>query len=226
MKIHRFYYKQTQPKNIEITNRDIAHQIFKVLRLKIGERVILFNGLELLDFIFEVKALAKNKITLDFLEFQQNNRESDKKIHLHLSILKNTNFELAVAKTVELGVTSITPIITERTIKTNLNLERIGKIIKEAAEQSGRGVVPQIFNPIKLVDVISQAKNPIIFDPAGEKNIVEDKKEISIFIGPEGGWTADELELARNKKVKIASLGKTILRAETATIVGTFFLLS
>lgn len=222
MKIHRFYFEEVQTKDLEVADKNFTHQVFRVLKLKAGERVILFNGVELNDFVFVIDSIDSKIIKLKFIELNVNASEPKKFIHLYLSILKSTNFELAVAKSVELGVGAVTPIISERTVKTNLNLARIEKIIKEAAEQAGRGIVPRIFAPIKFTSALDQAKNPIIFDPLGTDKTADNIKEVSIFIGPEGGWTPNELELARSKKAIIAKLGSTILRAETATIVATF----
>lgn len=222
MKIHRFYFKEVRPEDIEIADKNFTHQVFRVLKLKAGERVALFNGLEPTDFVFTLASVEPKKVKLKFAELTANTREPKKFVHLYLSILKSANFELAVAKSVELGIGAITPIISERTVKTNLNLARIEKIIKESSEQSGRGIVPQILAPTKFTAALHQAKNPIIFDPIGTNKTSDNIKEVSIFIGPEGGWTSGELEVAKDKKATIAKLSKTILRAETAAIAATF----
>ena len=138
---------------------------------------------------------------------------------------------MVVQKATEAGVKEIIPVITERTIKLNIRPSRLEKIIKEAAEQSGRGIVPILRDPVDFVDAIdgvgSNSIN-IIFDKSGE--IFENLKfkiencAVGAWIGPEGGWTDKELERARTENFKIFNLGKLTLRAETAAIVGTYLI--
>ncbi len=223
MKIHRFYNKLAGEKLIDLAGND-ARQIIDVLRLKIGEGVIFFNGKDLVDFEYELTDIENKNATFSLKKEAKNTREPEKIIHLYLSILKRNNFELALEKSVELGVTSITPILSERTIKKGVNLERLQKIAQEATEQSGRGVVPKIFEPVRFQAAIKKAVNPIFFEPRGT-DAIKLKNEVSIFIGPEGGWTLKELELAKIKGVPVVPLTKTILRAETAAIIATYKIL-
>lgn len=221
MKIHRFYNDLAGKKLINLPGID-ARQIVNILRLKIGERVIFFNGKDQIDFVYFLKSIEGKNAIFVLKKEAKNNRDPEKIIHLYLSILKRDNFELALEKAIELGVKTITPILTERTIKKGINLERLQKIAKEAAEQSGRGVIPKILELIKFNKALESAINPFIFDPTGDDSLDLKVQEVSIFIGPEGGWTPKELELAKTKGVPIAPLTKTILRAETAAIIGVY----
>lgn len=221
MKIHRFYNDFAGSSLINLSGAD-ARQIINVLRLKIGERVIFFSEKNLIDFVYELQNIEGKNTQFVLKEKIANTCEPKKKIHLYLSILKRDNFELALEKAVELGILTITPVISERTIKKGTNLERLQKIAKEAAEQSGRGIVPKILEPIKFIEALNTSVNPLIFDPTGKDSSSSTIQEISIFIGPEGGWSPKEIELAKEKEVPIAPLTKTILRAETAAIIGTY----
>lgn len=221
MKIHRFYNDLAGKKLINLPGID-ARQIVNILRLKIGESVIFFNGKDQIDFVYFLKSIEGKNAIFVLKKEAKNNREPEKIIHLYLSILKRDNFELALEKAVELGILTITPVISERTIKKGINLERLQKIAKEAAEQSGRGIVPKILEPIKFIEALNTAVNPLIFDPTGKDSLSSTIQEISIFIGPEGGWGPKELELAKEKEVPIAPLTQTILRAETAAIIGVY----
>lgn len=221
MKIHRFYNVKAGSEQITLSSND-ARQIISVLRLKIGESVIFFDGKTQIDFEYELTNIEDKNTIFTLKKEVKNNRESKKAIHLYLSILKRDNFELALEKAIELGIKTITPILTERTIKKGINLERLQKISKEATEQSGRGIIPEILEPIKFSTALESAINPFILDPTGADFLDIKPQEASIFIGPEGGWTPKELELARAKKVPIALLAKTILRAETAAIISAY----
>ena len=128
-----------------------------------------------------------------------------------------------VEKATELGVSKILPIISDRSEKKGFNLARAKKIAIEASEQCGRGDVPIIESSKHLVDSIQDLKNIIIFDSSGvlfdTLLLAADYSLLSLFIGPEGGWTEKELNLFKQKNAKILSLGKLTLRAETAAIV-------
>ncbi len=219
MKIHRFIG--------QIEDANITKQIRNVLKLKPGEQVILSDGkghdalLELIEVGNDIKyKIIKN------LEPAVPTR----KVNLYLAILKKENFELAVQKAVECGVSSITPVITERTIKTGLNMKRLEKIILEASEQSGRSVVPALSPILNFSPALafgSAAEEKTIFDPEGEAYApdtvrVASAKSASIFIGPEGGFTDKEIKEAESSGYTVSSLGPLTLRGETAAIVATY----
>ena len=212
-KIHRFISDfDLSKKELEIEG-EIAHQIIKVLKLKLGEKIELCNE----KHISAMADICKiEKIIQD--------TKKETEITLFCSILKKENFEMVVQKTTEIGISKIIPIITSRTIKTGLNLERLKKITKEASEQSGRVIVPEISEPNEFANVIEIAKGEnILFDKSGSNFTINDKlKPINLFIGPEGGWTEREIEIAKNHNFKIATLGSLTLRGETAAIISTY----
>jgi 16S rRNA (uracil1498-N3)-methyltransferase len=151
-------------------------------------------------------------------------------ITLCLSIIKKDNFELAVQKATELGVTTIIPILSSRSEKKNLSFDRLEKIAIESAEQCGRGDVPHIMPIVTLEQALAKVhdKQLLIMLDLGTKSLVNEKQalldsknisEITLFIGPEGGWSDEDHELMNNRGVKKYSLGNTVLRAETAAIV-------
>ena len=124
-----------------------------------------------------------------------------------------------------MGISTIVPITTERTVKTGLNVKRLETIIREAAEQSGRGIVPTLAPHLTLKDALATCnpKEALFFDLSGS---LPTKSEFhhagSLFIGPEGGFTPSEVDLARKNGCTIASLGPLTLRGETAAIVGSY----
>jgi 16S rRNA (uracil1498-N3)-methyltransferase len=249
-KIHRFIDSfDFSKKELEIKG-EIAHQINKVLKLKIEEKIELGDGKGVVA-IGEIKEIKKNSVIVVLLH-QDYLKQNNKKVTLFCSILKKENFETVVQKTTECGVSKIVPIISSRTVKTGLNLDRLKKIAKEASEQSGRGNVPEITEVITFEESLKLQKENdlnIIFDASGKlsfkttcecdgtntRNFSAEKypcvlkdnfslihSKINIWIGPEGGWTEKEIEKAKNSNFKIISLGSLTLRAETASIIAVY----
>lgn len=215
MKIHRFIG--------HIEDQEITQQIRNVLKLKAGERIILGDG-KGHDSLLEITHVDK-EIKYKLIEILETAKPK-RGVHLYLAILKKENFELAAQKAVECGVSTITPIITERTIKTGLNIPRLEKIILEASEQCGRATLPELFEIFDFSEAIdSHAEEKIIFHTdENTKNYTPNKEasSVNIFIGPEGGFTEKEIILAKERGYTPASLGTLTLRGETAAIIGTY----
>jgi len=249
MKIHRFIGTfNLSKKELEINDKEIVNQMKNVLRLKVGELVELCDGKNI-SAIAEIVKIEKNSINVSIKEIVKDKNKTKNKVTLFCAILKKENFELVVQKTTECGVSKIVPIITSRTIKNGLNMERLRKIAKEASEQCGRTNIPEISEPIKFEEAINNlVGNTFFFDAGGEltfethcagwraehskfsaENYVRVLKDNSLtaenfnlFIGPEGGWTEEEIEKSKKLNFKAASLGSLILRGETAAIVATY----
>ncbi|OGN00422.1 MAG: hypothetical protein A3B91_04220 [Candidatus Yanofskybacteria bacterium RIFCSPHIGHO2_02_FULL_41_29] len=229
MKLRRFIrdFKLSTDK-INLSDQGVINQIKNVFRLKVGDLIILADG----NFN-EVKAriinFGKNGMEIEVTERYQNQNEPLNHIILYCAVLKKENFELVVQKSTEVGVKEIVPIITERTVKLNLRKDRLEKIVKEASEQSGRGIVPILGDPVSFDKAVVGSKNNdlnLIFDLSGvsfgNMERLGNEGHIGAWIGPEGGWTDQEIELARGSNFKIINLGKLTLRAETAAIVATY----
>lgn len=225
MKLHRFIGEyDLSKKEVKILNPEIIKQIRVVLRLKIGDKIVLSDG-KGNEAETIITSISKDEILCE-IENKLPGKENKKKVNLYLAILKKENFELAVQKVVEIGVSSITPIITERTIKTGLNEERLNKIILEASEQCGRNIVPILFPILNfknaLIDGCKSNEKIIFHFTEKEYQPGKNINEVSIFVGPEGGFTEKEIKLAKNFDYAIASLGPLTLRGETAAIVATY----
>ena len=146
MRLHRFYIDQQIGKEVRIEDKELLHQWQKVFRLKASDRVIVFNGGES-EYEGYFKILARNEAVLAIDKEKKVKNPINTELHIFQSIIKKDNFELVVGKCTEIGVSAFHPIISERGEKKDLNIERLNKIAKEAVEQSGKTVLPQIFNP-------------------------------------------------------------------------------
>jgi len=225
-KIHRFIDDfNLNEKELEISG-DIAYQIIKVLKLEIGEKIELCDGKDTVA-LGEIKDITNKNIIVKIIDIKKENTQN-KKVSLFCAILKKENFELVVQKATEVGIYKIVPIISARTIKTGLNLERLKKIAKEASEQSGRTSVPEILEPISFenaLKTINENDVNILFDGLGKESLFEKhyaNSVCNIFIGPEGGWTEEEIKKAHNANFKIMNLGNLTLRGETAAIISSY----
>ena len=230
MKLHRFIANVAlRAGTIVVPEPELAHQLRDVLRLRPGDEIILSDGRGH-EAICQVVSYEQDSVQLTVNEVTENTLEPYVDVYLYPSILKKENLELVAQKATEVGVKVIIPVISARTVKLNVRSERMVKIVREAAEQSGRAQVPMFHEPIELSEAFKHAKGNdlnIFFDPGGElfdvrTTIPRSARRIGIFIGPEGGWESGEIELARQHGCVITSLGKLILRAETAAVVAAY----
>ncbi len=232
MRIHRFYIKNIDisSENTVVTQEtELIHQLKNVLRYKLGQKILFFND-KIGEIEVEILEIGKKDMSFKYIRQISNiidNNELGKSVSLYVSIIKNSNFELIIEKAVELGVVEIIPITTERSMKNSLNAQRINKIIKEATEQSGRIDLMKIGDIVDLKNAIKTAKDVsdiVYFGSLKEKDQEtkvkkNNQKKIAVFIGPEGGFSDEELSLFKSENINPLRLGKYVLRAETASIV-------
>lgn len=227
MKLHRFIGDfDFSKKPFRITDEPILNQMKNVLRLKAGDSVILVDK-NLNESVAEIREFKKGSVELEIASVMKNEKEAELAVSLYCAVLKRENFELVVQKATEAGAREIIPIITHRTIKLALRGDRLVKIAKEAAEQSGRGTVPDIGEIISFEEALKRAKyhDANLFFQPGTPLFSQDRlhnsgaKSASVFIGPEGGWEESEIEAARRHDLKVVGLGGLTLRSETAAII-------
>jgi 16S rRNA (uracil1498-N3)-methyltransferase len=218
-------YKPGQ--RIELSPEACQH-VGVVLRMKPGGLLTLFNG-DNLEFLATIEEVKKKQVFVRIDSVAKICRESPLTIHLAQAISKGDRMEFVMQKAVELGVSSIIPIISQRCVVV-LDKERLTKkttqwqaIVISACEQSGRNIVPTVHQPLNLEQYLNEAQGhlKLVLDPKGNKSwrdydII--KKEITLLIGPEGGLNDDEIKLALNQGFQSLSLGPRILRTETAAI--------
>lgn len=229
MRLHRFIVENTLfNKSHKITKPEIVNQIKRVLRLKKGEDFIISNG-QGHESVVTISAVTNNFIEIKTKKKTESTKEPQNKVTLYCSILKKENFELVAQKATEVGVSEIYPLISDRTVKLNLNQARLEKIILEAAEQSGRGIIPVLHDPLTFAEASQKSsKNDLnlFFEPTAknifDKKLLKGKNNIGVFVGPEGGWSEEEIKEAEKNTFKNINLGKLILRGETAAIIASF----
>jgi len=207
-------------------NKETEHHLKRVLRVKIGESIILCDGK---NYDYHMKITNTNPLELKLERKVECTTELKSKIILYQALPKSDKLEWVTQKTVELGVYKIIPIITEHCdVRPNLNkIARYQKIAEAAAGQSMRGIIPKIDTPITLNEAVQNSKQSTAMLVAHEKatinfnNYLKDinlESEIGVWIGPEGGFSQKEINTMEQSDFKIVSLGSRILRTETAAI--------
>lgn len=224
--MRRFYAPVSSfSRDAVVLGEEETRHLRDVLRLRQGAEVYVIDG-EGREFRCRIETIGKKATDLTIIEAAAPTApESPLDLTLAAAILKGDKFDLVIQKAVELGITRLIPLETERgDVKlkdARKKLERWERIILEASKQSGRARLMEIAAPSALADVVADGKGMVIVfaEASGgpfPKSLSADK--ITVVIGPAGGWASDELELARSAGATIVTLGGRILRAETAAI--------
>lgn len=231
--MHRFFVDSSSIDNdkIFITGDDVKH-IGRVLRLKVGDIITVCDG-KGLEYICRLSSISREAVLCGIVESRESGTEPPVMVDLYQGLPKSSKMDLIVQKCVELGINSITPVNTSRVVVdtekgkgAESRTARWQKISEEAAKQSGRGKIPEV----KSMVVFSEAiKNLHGYDLSlipyekechtGLKQILRGKNNINrvaVFIGPEGGFSDEEIKLAKENGIIAITLGPRILRTETA----------
>jgi len=223
MNIRLYHPDSILENNTSLLSKEHTHYIVNVMRLKRGSKLNFFNKNG--EWKSEIIFLNKDRVEVRFLE-KIKEVNSLSKTELAICLVKKNPMDTILQKATELGISKITPIISERTEVKELNLDRAKKIVIEATEQSNQLVPPEIVNVIKLKEFLKtfDENSKILFaDVNSKENLkAEDLKNVkscSILIGPEGDFSTDERELIlQNRAVKPFTLSRNILRSDTAVI--------
>ncbi len=242
--MHRFLIKPDGVHNetLTVTGEDAKHML-TVLRFQAGDVFLAFDGTGM-EYEAEVASIEKSTVTGKIIRAYEPGTEPAKKIVLFQGLPKTDKMEWIVQKSVELGVWEIIPMSTQHSV-VRMNekgldgkLERWNRIAREACKQSGRVIVPKVQEPLSYRDAIKMWSDRLKNEPEGSAITVfcyenEGKKCLKdlficynidhvntagIFIGPEGGFSEEEVRLAREYRFCPVRLGKRILRTETAAI--------
>lgn len=234
--MHRFFVPvETLASDTPLLSGEVAHQISRVLRMRAGEHVILLDGSGS-EVEVELVQVAGRQCQAAVRQRRAALGEPLVQVTLYQCLLKKDNFEWVLQKGTELGATRFVPLISQRTVANDLRdvsagkLERWRHILREAAEQSRRGQVPELSAPLRLETALLQREMAVpallFWEGPGPGLYLEklltgqqrSERRLSVWIGPEGGFAEDEVARACSSGVSIASLGRRILRAETAAV--------
>jgi 16S rRNA (uracil1498-N3)-methyltransferase len=235
--LHRFFLPPSALRGDGVIfPAETSRQIERVLRLKPGDRVVALDGSGT-EHVVVLETVGRT--TGGSIESTRDNEaEPATRLTLYQGLLKGAKLELVLQKCTEVGVSRFVPVSTARAVPAEPSASRQGRfetIVREAAEQSRRGRIPEIMGTVRLQEAISAAcaAGPTVFLWADEQNFrLEDLSvptgglRVNLFVGPEGGFTEDEAELARLAGAHCVTLGPRVLRAETAAIVGSALLLA
>lgn len=232
--MYRFYVNEDSilEDNIIIEGRDVNH-IRNVLRMKQGDRVIA-NDCEGTDYYCVIDEVCQDEVKLKIESSKKSLAELRTKLYLFQALPKQDKMELIIQKAVELGAHEIIPVVTKRCVvklddlkKQEKKTARWNAIAEAAAKQSARGIIPEVKKPMKLSEALEYASeleyNIFPFEHAEgmehSRKVMDEAANagsVGIFIGPEGGFEEEEVEMAKEAGLTVVSLGNRILRTETA----------
>lgn len=222
---------QVKGEKIYVKGTDVNH-MKNVLRMRCGEELMVSDGNNL-QYRCAVEGYEEEQAVLGILEEMTVDTELPSRIHLFQGLPKQDKMELIVQKAVELGVYRVVPVSTRRAVvkldekKAGKKAERWQQIARSAAKQAGRGYIPEVAFPVSYGEALEEAKElDVILIPYELAEGMKETKEmierirpgqsVGIFIGPEGGFEKEEVELALEYGARAVTLGRRILRTETA----------
>ena len=231
--MNRFYHSKPLSINqIVILDDFSGHHAIKVLRIKLNDELVLFNG-DGFDYQGRVTGISKKEIEITILTSINKNHESPLKISLIQSLSSNEKMDWVIQKATELGVSEIQPIFSERSI-IKINQDRIKKkllhwkqVSISACEQCYRTQIPPVHHPLSFTNYLNNTRFEdkalkLILSPSAKENIkiLPSKKpdKVYILIGPEGGFDQHEIKLANSLNFEAINLGPRVLRTETAPL--------
>jgi 16S rRNA (uracil1498-N3)-methyltransferase len=229
MRTHRFYIHPIFGKleqTVILEHAALLHQWYKVLRYQPGQEVVLFDG-EQYERVYKITTLSQKQAYLELVD-NQSLRIPDKDVYLCWALLKRDKNDLVLQKGTELGVNHFIPLVTQRSERKDLNLDRARRIVTEAAEQCGRGNIPTLDGPLGVIDAIGKlpGKAALYYcHQEAAQRTVPSVEAVAVFIGPEGGWTSAERTIMSEHNIASLKLSSFTLRAETACVVATGFFL-
>lgn len=234
--MYQFFVEPSQinGNRVVITGGDVNH-IKNVLRMKIGEELAVSNGIDGREYRCGIAELHEDSVVCELRFIKEDGLELPSKVYLFQGLPKADKMELIIQKAVELGAFEIVPMATKRAVvklddkKAKAKVLRWQSIAEAAAKQSKRGVIPQVHDVLSFKEALAYAEEmdmklipyELAEGMAATKKLMEEigknkPASVAVFIGPEGGFDEGEISLAKEKGIIPITLGKRILRTETA----------
>ncbi len=232
--MYHFFVKPEQivGKKVYITGKDVNH-IKNVLRMKVGEELALSNGVDSNEYRVQISEMLEEEILCDLLFVKEDGVELPAKVYLYQGLPKSDKMELILQKAVELGVHEVIPVATKRAVvkldakKEKSKLLRWQGISEAAAKQSKRAIIPEVKPVLSFKEAIKEVADfevklipyEMAEDMVKTREIIKAIKpgdKVAVFIGPEGGFDEEEIAFALENGVTPITLGRRILRTETA----------
>ncbi len=230
--MHRFFIPSSWIDAHAVTlSGDVARQLTRVLRVRPGDQIIVLDDSGF-EYVVTLEATGPSEISGTVVERRQSQGEPVLKLNLYMALLKSDRFEFVLQKGTELGVSAFVPVVCAHSIQkaesvSAQRMERWRRIVREAAEQSGRGRLPSVGSPIEFTQACEDAEGLRLLPWEEEvepslkvalKRLGGAGTGLSVFIGPEGGLTQEEVASARSRGIVSVTLGRRTLRSETAAI--------
>ena len=228
MRIPRIFTLQSLSLNTTIELEEVpSHHLSKVLRMQAGRELVLFNG-QGGEYTAVIEAIAKKSVTVMLTDFRADNRQSPLQLELAIGISRGERMDWVLQKATELGVTKITPLLTERT-EVKLGGERADKKLQHwqqtlisACEQCQRNLLPELNEPLLFEQWLTSVKSDLRFvlhhRDSQKLPTQETPQSVTLLIGPEGGLSEREIQIALKNSFSALTLGPRVLRTETAPV--------
>ena len=232
--MHRFFVEEPAmgENSITITGGDVNH-IKNVLRMAVGDKICVINGQNNKEYYCEITAVGNDAVDTRICEIRESDQELGNEVVLFQGLPKSDKMELIIQKAVELGVHTIVPVSTDRTVvkldakKEANKRKRWMSISESAAKQSGRLRIPEVTPVVSYREALEMAKKmdvrliPYELAEGMEKtrelmSSIQPGQSVAVFIGPEGGFEENEIQMAKEAGIEPVTLGRRILRTETA----------
>ncbi|NCA67041.1 MAG: 16S rRNA (uracil(1498)-N(3))-methyltransferase [Clostridia bacterium] len=234
MELRRFYIEKSMLNGSHVTiNGEEYHHMVKVLRYKNGYSFIACDGSGK-DYYCKIINISADEVLAEITDIADNNTEAIIDITLYLGAIKNEKLTIAIQKAIELGVKNIVIFESAHTSEKGINFDRLNKIAVEAAKQCGRAQAPTIGELISFEKVIERRDGELLIMAYEKENsqtlpqlvkLLGKITRLGIIIGSEGGFKKEEADMAQAKGISTFSLGRRILRAETAAIIAAGYII-
>jgi 16S rRNA (uracil1498-N3)-methyltransferase len=238
MSLHRFFVSPDVFSGNEVRlEGDLARRLSRVLRLEAGAAVVLLDGSGL-EYETRLDVVGPHRVTGTVVARRPGRPEPRVRLLLYQSLVKGERFDWVLEKGTELGVAAFVPLLSRRNVARAApgrlgRPERWRRVVREAAEQCGRCVLPEVLPAEGLKEALSEAADLRLLPWEEEEALglaaalrqarptleAVERPTVAVLIGPEGGFAADEVALARRAGAQVVSMGRRILRSETAGII-------